>query len=78
MFQWPPLDVSTNEGRVGPEVNKFEQVSNDDHQMSVAGVAPRSDVHWAGDVSLMSGEGIPYHVTYPKMHVMYLPSPRTE
>ena len=23
---------------VGPQVNKFEQVSSDDHQMSVAGV----------------------------------------
>ena len=25
-------------GGVGPEVNKFEQVSSDDHQMSVAGM----------------------------------------
>ena len=24
-------------GRVGPQVNKFEQASSDDHQMSVAG-----------------------------------------
>ena len=32
----PPLGVSTMEG-VGHQVNKFEQVSSDDHQMSVAG-----------------------------------------
>ena len=34
-------------GRVGPQVNKFEQVSHDNHQMSVArgrGLGPRSDV----------------------------------
>ena len=39
VFRSPPLDVSTM-GRgwgVGPQVNKFEQVSSDDHQMSVAG-----------------------------------------
>ena len=36
---------------IGPQVNKFEQVSNDDHQMSVAGrvVCPRCDV-WGGEV----------------------------
>ena len=36
VFRWPPLDVSTIE-RFGPQVNKFEQVSSDDHQMSVVG-----------------------------------------
>ena len=32
------LDVSTGggRGRVGPQVNKFEQVSSHDHQMSLA------------------------------------------
>ena len=30
-----PLDVSN--GWVGPQVNKFEKISSDDHQMSVAG-----------------------------------------
>ena len=30
------VDVSTIEG-LGPQVNKFEQVSSDDHQMSVVG-----------------------------------------
>ena len=35
MCQQSPLDVSTN-GGVGPQVNKFEQVSSDDHQMSGA------------------------------------------
>ena len=38
MFRWPLLDVSTGgSAEVGPQVNKFEQVSSDDHQMSVAG-----------------------------------------
>ena len=34
VFWWPPLDVSTIGG--GPQVNKFEQISSDKHQMSVA------------------------------------------
>ena len=40
MFQWPPVDITTAGGRgvLGPKVNKFEQVSNDDHQMSVVQV----------------------------------------
>ena len=48
-------------GGVVPQVNKFEQVSNDDHQMLVVGegMVPRS-YEW-------------YYVTYPMMHVMYLP-----
>ena len=38
MFRWPPLDVSTAWRRgIGPQVNKFEQVSSDDHQLSVVG-----------------------------------------
>ena len=36
VFRWPPLDVSTI-GGLGPQVNKFEHVSSDDHQMSVVG-----------------------------------------
>ena len=63
-----PLDVSN--GWVGPQVNKFEKISSDDHQMSVAGEGVGLQV-----------EGVPYHVSYPMMHVMYLPlslSPWTE
>ena len=65
VFQCPPLDISTpgvGGGELGPQVNKFEQVYNDDHQMSVAGggVGPRSDIHRA----------VPYHVSYPMMRVM--------
>ena len=96
MFQWPPLDVSAGEGMGGPQVNKLEQVSSDDHQMSVAGVG--SQVLCLEDrfPGLMSGgsrspglmsegrrrggsspglmsEGFP--VTYPMMHVMYIPLP---
>ena len=38
VFWWLPLDVNTGggEGGLGPRVNKFEQLSSDDHQMSVA------------------------------------------
>ena len=48
--RWPSLDVSTGGG--GSPVNKFEQVSSDEHHMSVAGVGSsvlvlRSDV-WRG------------------------------
>ena len=45
MFRWPPLAVSTGFG-VGPQVNKFEQVSSDDHQMSVVGEGPMSGNGW--------------------------------
>ena len=61
-------------GQVGPQVNKFEQVFSDDHQMSVAGGGGSSS-------GLMLGEGgrspglmfrrVSYHVTYPMMHVTY-------
>ena len=41
MLQWPPPDITPG----GPQVNKFEPVSSVGHQMSVAGVGPRSDVY---------------------------------
>ena len=66
VFQWLPLDVSMG---VCPQMNKFEQVSSDDHQMSVAGWYPRSQ----GQKS-----GVPYHVTYSMMRVMYIPPARTK
>ena len=48
-FQWLPLDVSTGMGVIGPKVNKFEQVSSDDHQMSVAvGVGLTSGIRAVG------------------------------
>ena len=40
MFQLPPLDVSSSGSRVGPQVIKFEHVSNVDHEVSLAGVGP--------------------------------------
>ena len=48
-------------GRVGPQVNKFEQVSSKDHQMSVAGgrspdVISRRGV---GPRSYVQGKGYP-------------------
>ena len=49
-FRWPSLDVSTS-GGVGPQVNNFEQVSSDDHKMSVAGR------RGGGGVCSMSGIG---------------------
>ena len=47
-FQLQPLDVAPGGGRerwVGPEKNKFEQVSSDHHQMSLAG-GPRGGEVW--------------------------------
>ena len=68
-------------GEVGPQVHKFEQVSSDDHQMSVAGVGMAKGRGWVcpegGGVGVevgMSREGYPlpcdlshdaYDVTYP-------------
>ena len=47
-FRWPPLDVSTGGGGgVGPQVKKFDEVSSDDHHMSVAG-GGRSHVWYKG------------------------------
>ena len=81
LFWWLPLGVNTSRGRkVGPQVNKFEQVSSDYHQILAArgsgSRVPRSHV-WGGRVKSpgpMSGKGIPYHVTYSMMHLM-LPVP---
>ena len=52
---------------------KFEQVSRDHHQLSLAGV-PRFDVH-GGTLADLSREEVPYHVTYSMMHLMLPPSP---
>ena len=71
-------------------MNKFEQVSSDYHQLSVAEVdipGPRSGgggnprSHVGGGMGIpgpMCGGGVPYYVTYPMMHIMYLhtPTPR--
>ena len=64
MFQWPPLDAST--GAVGPQMNTFEQVTSNDHQMSVAGRVGggaegeiRSHVRYlGGGAGLMSDIGV--------------------
>ena len=53
LFWWLPLGVNTSRGRkVGPQVNKFEQVSSDYHQILAArgsgSRVPRSHV-WEGD-----------------------------
>ena len=56
---------------LGPQVNKFEQVSSNDYQMLVAeGGYPRGGI--PGPMS--GGKGVHYHVSYPIMHVM-LPPP---
>ena len=44
-----PLDVST--GGVGPQVNKFEPVSSDGHQMSLAGGEARAGARAGGPMS---------------------------
>ena len=47
---------------VGPQVNKFEQVSSDDHQISVAG--DKKVLGWGGDAGrypdpVSEGRGYP-------------------
>ena len=67
-------------------MNKFEQVSSDHHQMSLAGVPP--GLMFRGVPGLMlvgreggtlpdhsgAGGGVPHHVAHPMMHLM-LPIP---
>ena len=61
------------------QMNRFEQVSSDHHQMSLAGgstgLMPReqSDV-LGGTRPDLSWGWVPYHVTFPMMHLM-LPPP---
>ena len=65
---------------VGSQVNKFEQVSSDDHQMFVpGGRVSRSHVfgRWGGvgyPGPMSRREGVPYHATYPIKWIPY-PSP---
>ena len=47
----------------GPQMNKFEQVSSNQHQMSLA-----------EGIQVWCPGRVPYHVTYPMMHLM---SPNT-
>ena len=56
--------------RVDPQVNKVEQVSSDDHQMSVEGGRVVQEV--CQGMCMFRGGG--YHVTYPMIHLM-LPTP---
>ena len=56
----------------GPQVNKFEQVSSSYHQMSAA------EDRLTGLMPGEGAEGVPYHVTYPMVHVMYLPPPHVQ
>ena len=68
------MSVAMGVGWVGPEVNKFEQVSRDDYQMSLAWdrYVQRGWVYSVGWECLEGGS--PNHVTHPMMHVM-LPTP---
>ena len=60
ILQWPP-DVSSTGG--GPQVNKFDEVSSDGHQVSLTGKlgpegwGPMSDVHGAGSGWREGGRG---------------------
>ena len=57
-------------GKVCPQVNKFEQVSSNDYQMSVAmGGYPRGGY----PKSHVLGRDVHYHMSYPMMHVMLPP-----
>ena len=77
--QWPPPDAPPG----GPLIDKFEQVSSE-HQMLLAGWSPGLMYVGRGSVGLMVGGlsyltfpgGVPYHVTYPMMHLMLPPQYR--
>ena len=60
-------------------MKKFEQVSSDNHQMSVAKGIGYPGFHvterreggaWVSQVICLGLGVVPYHVTYPMMHVM--------
>ena len=57
-FELPPPDVTRS---WNSQMNKFEQVSIDHQQMSLAGVVTRS------------GRGVTYHVTHPMIHLIASP-----
>ena len=60
VLQQPPPDVAP----VGdPQRDKFEQVSNDDHQISVTGDIPYLTFPKRSTLPDLSWEG-PHHVTY--------------
>ena len=81
-FQLPPPDVAPRGGG-GPQMNKFEQVSSDHHQMSLGrGRSPglmsrgRGGLRGGRSPGLISGEEGTYHVTYPMMYLMLRHLPR--
>ena len=70
------LSVGDGDGGVFPQVNKFEQVFSDDHQMSLAGGGYGQGVGMSGGGGLgMSRGGLP-PTMYHMIHVMSpTPSP---
>ena len=62
---------------VTSEVNKFEQISSDDHQMSVERIGYTGPMSRGGGGypgPMFGGEGVSCHVTYPMTWIPYLPS----
>ena len=55
MFWWLPLGISTG-GWVCPQMNKLEQVSSDDHQMSV--------VRECGIIYVREGDTLPWDLSH--------------
>ena len=80
------MSVLRGEG-VGPQMNKFEQVSSDHQQMSVAGgrLSQREGrvfQRWVGctwgRISQRGGGRVSYHVAYAMMHLTKYPPPREQ
>ena len=74
--------VPVEGGGVDPQVNKFEQASNDDHQLSVVGGRSPGLMSKGGGEGvnrspgvISEGDGVHCHVTYPMMHELYLSPP---
>ena len=69
---------------IGPQVKKFEEISSNDHQMSLTGlgmsrkgVCPRAGgyVQWVCPEGMSMSRRYPHHVTYTVMHVTLLTPP---
>ena len=79
MFRCLPLGVSTFGGEVGIQpMNKFEKLSSDDHQMSVAGggvgYLPSDPSHDPCDIYLSPYEQIDAceNITFPQLPLLAL------
>ena len=58
---------------VGPQMNKFEQISSDHHQMSLVGIGLQVSCPGTGE-----GDTLPCNLSYDAFDVTYPPSPQND